>query len=75
MIKKTKILIVENSRADVELIEYELKKAGIDFVIEVVQTEQAYGESLKTFAPDIILSDYSFPSFDGEMAFRRRLLS
>ena len=56
---KTKILIVEHDPNDVELMEYELKKGGIDFISEIVQNEKDYYNALKNFIPDIILSDYS----------------
>ncbi len=69
---KTKILIVEHDPTDLELIQYELKKGGIDYVSEIVQNEQDYVNALNNFIPDIILSDYSLPSFDGLTAFEMR---
>jgi PAS domain S-box-containing protein len=70
MKNKTKILIVEHDPNDLELMEYELKNGGINYVSRVVQTELDFGNALKTFAPDIILSDYSLPAFDGPTAFK-----
>jgi PAS domain S-box-containing protein len=69
---KTKILIVEHNPFDIELMEYELKKGGIDYVAESVQNEPDFCNALKIFIPDIILSDYSLPSFDGHTAFKIR---
>ena len=66
---KIKILIVEHDPNDIELIQYELKKGGISYISETVQNEKEYGKALKNFIPDIILSDYSIPSFSGLAAF------
>lgn len=70
MDNKLRILILEDFPADVELIEYELKKAKIAFVSKQVETRKAYTEELKNFKPDIILADYSLPSFDGFSALK-----
>ncbi|MDB5282685.1 MAG: domain S-box protein, partial [Bacteroidota bacterium] len=72
MDSKTKILIVEHDLWDIELIKFELKKGGIDYVSKVVQSEKDYIDALNNFIPDIILSDYSLPAFDGPSAFRIR---
>jgi two-component system sensor histidine kinase UhpB len=65
-----RILILEHDADDIELIEYELKKGGLRYVAEIVQTEETFEKALGTFNPDIILSDYSLPSFDGTHAFK-----
>ena len=67
--KSTRILILEHDENDLELLLYELKKGAFDFISEVVQTKEAFADSLTTFRPDIILSDYSLPQFDGIAAF------
>ncbi|MEI9912058.1 MAG: response regulator [Bacteroidota bacterium] len=72
MSAKTRILIVEHDAADIELLEYELKKGGIRFISECVQNEEDYVRALTHFIPDIILSDFSLPSFDGPTAFAIR---
>src|ERR1700712_1804368 len=72
MSPSTKILIVEHDQCDLELMQYELKKGGVNYISEIVHTEKDYDNALKTFLPDIILSDYSFPSFDGNTAFTMR---
>jgi signal transduction histidine kinase len=65
-----RILFLEDSSSDVELMKYELKKAGIHYVSEWVETEAGFIKALEEFDPDVILSDYSLPSFDGMKAFR-----
>jgi len=62
---KIKILLVEDDPIDVELILYELKRFGFNFNSQVVDTRSEYLEALSVFKPDIILSDYSMPKFDG----------
>ncbi|OGS69588.1 MAG: hypothetical protein A3F91_02565 [Flavobacteria bacterium RIFCSPLOWO2_12_FULL_35_11] len=65
-----KILILEDNQYDADLIQRELKKSGFRFTSEIVQTRESYESALDSFKPDIILSDYSLPSFDGVAAFR-----
>lgn len=67
---KLKILIVEHNAIDLELIDKELKKSKLSYTSEIVQTKQEYIKSLNTFKPDIILSNYTFPTFDGPAAFK-----
>src|SRR5512137_399645 len=67
-IPEKRILIVEDQPADAELAEYTLRSAGIEFRSKVVETEQEYRDALKQFSPDIIISDYDLPQFNGAMA-------
>jgi len=69
---ETKILIVEHDSMDIELLRHELTKGGILFISEAVKNEAGYRAAIDCFSPDIILSDYSFPSFDGLAAFEIR---
>ena len=69
MSDKIKILILEDNKNDVELLQYELKKLEMDFSTEVVYEREKYEIMLDQYKPDIILSDYSLPSFDGVSAF------
>ncbi|MDO8523244.1 MAG: response regulator [bacterium] len=63
--KEYKILILEDEPADAELMERELRKGGLKFVSKVVMAREDFSDSLDTFKPDIILSDYKLPGFDG----------
>ncbi|MCR8556765.1 response regulator [Mucilaginibacter sp. BJC16-A38] len=65
-----KILILEDNQSDVDLLKRELKRNGLLFTSEVVQTRESYEIALDTYNPDIILSDYTLPAFDGVAAFR-----
>lgn len=70
MIAETKILILEDNKSDADLLCRELKKSGLTFIAKVVQTRLTFEQALQDFTPDIILSDYSLPSFDAVTAFR-----
>nr|WP_294936931.1 response regulator [uncultured Flavobacterium sp.] len=64
-----KILILEDTTSDADLLLHELKKSELNFIHEIVQTREAYENTLRNFTPDIVLSDYTLPSFDGITAF------
>jgi diguanylate cyclase (GGDEF)-like protein/PAS domain S-box-containing protein len=70
MDKELRILILEDNPADAELEEHELRKARLVFTSNVVDTKEAFLKALDEFFPDIILSDYDLPSFDGLAALR-----
>lgn len=60
-----RILMVEDQPTDAELALRELKRAGMEVVHRVVDTRAGMRDALETFAPDVILSDYALPNFDG----------
>jgi len=64
-----KILIAEHDKHDSEMIDAELKKGELNYVTEKVENETSYIKALENFKPDVILCDYTFPSFDGPAAF------
>ncbi len=63
-----RILILEDMPMDAELMEYELGRASIPFTARRVETREAFLSALEEFAPDVILSDYTLPRFDGMTA-------
>jgi diguanylate cyclase (GGDEF)-like protein len=63
-----RILHLEDSDFDAELIQRELRKGGLDCLIHRVQTESEFRKELETFDPDLLLLDYRLPSFDGAKA-------
>lgn len=65
---KTKILIVEHYSNNMVTIQQELEKGDVNYVTKTVQTETEYKNAIHTFQPDIILSNHTFPSFDGPAA-------
>jgi CheY-like chemotaxis protein len=60
-----RILILEDVPADAELMEHELRKAGITFSSRRVETREDFIRGLEEVAPDIILADHKLPSFNG----------
>ncbi|TVQ65461.1 MAG: response regulator [Balneolaceae bacterium] len=65
-VKKTiRILLVEDSDDDKELILRELRRGGFHPIYHHVQTESDYLEGLKNRDLDLVLCDYSMPTFDG----------
>jgi transcriptional regulator with GAF, ATPase, and Fis domain/CheY-like chemotaxis protein len=65
MKKELRILILEDVAAHAELMERELRKAEIVFSARRVASRTAFFAALRDFNPDLILADYSLPSFDG----------
>jgi diguanylate cyclase (GGDEF)-like protein/PAS domain S-box-containing protein len=65
-----KVLLVEDQPEDAELLLREMRDGGLVIVGHRVESEAAYKEALDTFAPDLILSDYTLPGFDGPLALR-----
>jgi PAS domain S-box-containing protein len=62
---KLKILFNEDVKNDAELIWRELAKNGIDFKKLLVDNRKDFISGLKSFNPDLIISDYSLPQFTG----------
>jgi diguanylate cyclase (GGDEF)-like protein len=63
-----RVLLTEDVLADAELEVRELKRAGMRIQHLIADTEDRFTTALREFAPDIILSDFSMPAFDGMSA-------
>ena len=63
-----RVLLTEDVPADAELEVRELRRAGLRFTHRVVDREESFAQALREFAPDVILSDFSMPGFDGMAA-------
>src|SRR2546428_5104815 len=60
-----RLLLTEDNPADAELELRELKRAGLRIAHRIADTEQGFVSALREFSPDVILSDFSMPGFDG----------
>ncbi len=65
---KIKILLVEDNKHDVKLLDYQLQDSGLNYEMKVVDTEAEYLGSLEEYSPDLIISDYKLPTFNGMAA-------
>ena len=63
-----RVLLAEDVASDAELEVHELKRAGLPVAHRVVDSERSFLQALREFAPDVILSDFSMPAFDGMAA-------
>ncbi len=68
---RVRILLVEDSDIDTELLTAHLAKSEIDFAIHRVYQRKDYLAALERREFDLILADYSLPDFDGLMALDR----
>ena len=64
------ILHLEDDPRDVELVQETLASDGIACRVERVETEEDFSASLKRGGVDLILADYTLPSFDGISALK-----
>ena len=65
-----KILILEDSSTDAEMVQRLLKKNITAMDCHVAMDKQAYIEELDRFKPDVILSDNSLPQFNAAEALK-----
>lgn len=68
MRKSIRILMLEDDTADVELTRFTLRKGGLNFSLSRVDRREDYVRELERGPPDLILSDYSLPGFNGQDA-------
>jgi PAS domain S-box-containing protein len=64
---KLSVLIVEDSPADAEILAYEIRKSGFLLSATRVATEAEYLAAIAQ-APDVVVADYTLPSFDAMRA-------
>jgi len=68
MADSLRILILEDDPTDAELVQFELQEAGLSFTSKVVMNEDDFVRELQEFYPDLILSDYDLPHYNGSLA-------
>jgi two-component system sensor histidine kinase UhpB len=65
MAPKLRILIVEDMASDAELMAYELRQANLPFAFRRVDNSADFLREIEQFRPDLILSDFHLPTFNG----------
>jgi PAS domain S-box-containing protein len=65
MSKELRVLVVEDTPQDMALINHELRRAGLRFRSQRVESRDAFLHELEHHPPDVILSDHGVPGFDG----------
>jgi DNA-binding NarL/FixJ family response regulator len=65
-----RVLLLEDSPLDAELITHELDRAGIGCVTQRVDTEGAFVYALRSFEPDIVLCDHGLARYNAMAALR-----
>lgn len=63
-----RLLVVEDSESDAKLAIWGLREAGFNCSYRCVENEAAMRTALRAELPDLILSDFSLPRFDGMSA-------
>jgi hypothetical protein len=70
MQKPLRVLFVEDSETDAELVAFELRRGGYSVVSERVETAEGFLSALRNESWDLIICDFSMPNFDGIRAFQ-----
>jgi signal transduction histidine kinase len=65
-----KILCLEDTLEDVELITRALKKEGLTFLTHIVDSKDDFENALLQFQPEVILSDHALPQFNSLAALK-----
>ncbi len=63
-----RILMVEYSALDAELITLQLRRAGLPFTVERTWSDQGMRDALAAHDFDVILADHVLPGFSGDLA-------
>lgn len=66
--KNIRILILEDFIYDADLVEFALTEAGLDFTTKRATNEKEFLCGLEEFSPNLILSDYDLPIYNGALA-------
>ncbi len=64
MTREQRILLLEDVPSDAQIIEENLRDAGLTFSTRRVSTRDEYIQALNEFSPDIVLANNSLPAFD-----------
>ena len=68
--KPLRVLIIEDSEADAELLLHDLRRGGYAPEFERVETPEGLDDALTRESWDLIISDYAMPCFNGLQALK-----
>jgi two-component system cell cycle sensor histidine kinase/response regulator CckA len=63
-----RVLVLEDSAADAELVQTELTRRGLDHEARWTRTRDEFTSALAEFKPDVVLADWALPQFGGLQA-------
>ena len=63
-----RILLLDDNAGDAALISHELQRSGMTILATQVDSAESFTAALKSFAPDVVLSDDSLAQFDSRAA-------
>lgn len=66
--KPLHVLLLEDNAADAALISHELERSGMGILVTQVDSAESFTAALKSFAPDVVVSDHSLAQFDSRSA-------
>jgi DNA-binding NarL/FixJ family response regulator len=66
--RPVRVLLLEDSDADAELVSRELRRSSMPVVMERADSRESFIYALETFLPDVVLSDHSLGEFDSQSA-------
>ncbi len=67
---RLRVLLLEDSEADGELIEHALRQSGGPVTTRRVATRDEFVHALNEFGPDVVLSDHSLSAYNAPAAMR-----
>lgn len=64
-LENVKILVLEDNPDDLGLLKHNLKKLSFDYELKVSETKAGFISSLDMQLPDLVLSDFNLPDYNG----------
>lgn len=68
MPRPLRVLLLEDSAADADLVKNELDQLGMTVLTQRVDSERAFTQALREFAPHVVLSDHALTPFNAAAA-------
>jgi signal transduction histidine kinase len=70
MTSRLRLLHIEDSKDDAELLLIQLERAGFEVTSARVETPEAFSDALESQVWDLVLADHALPEFDASSALR-----